>query len=283
MVTAQMVKDLRDKTGAGMADCKKALDEANGDMNDAIDVLRKRGAASAAKRADRSTNEGLIVAKTSADGKTAAIVEINCETDFVARNEEFMEFTSQIGDAVLNNNFSSVDQILAVNIGGKTLGDLHNEMLSKFSERIGIKRFTRVETSSGTIAAYIHAGSKLAVLLEINAVANEKATGLMRDIAMQVAAMNPMFIDRSTVNTEAIDKEIEIYREQAILEGKKPEIAERVAVGRLEKFYQEQCLVEQSFVKDSSKTINDVVKEISAEVGSDIKIVSFHRYFLGAE
>jgi len=283
MVTAQMVKDLRDKTGAGMADCKKALDEANGDMSAAIDVLRKRGAASAAKRADRSTNEGLIVAKTSADNKSAAIVEINCETDFVARNEEFMEFASQIGDAVLAHNYTSVDEILAVNIGGKTLGDLYNEMLAKFSERIGIKRFTRIETSSGTIASYIHAGSKLAVLLEINAVANEKGLALMRDIAMQVAAMNPMFIDRSTVNTEAIDKEIEIYREQAILEGKKPEIADRVATGRLEKFYQEQCLVEQSFVKDSSKTINDVVKEISAEVGSDVKILSFYRYFLGAE
>jgi elongation factor Ts len=282
MVTPQMVKHLRDKTGAGMADCKKALDEAAGDMDIAIDVLRKRGAASAAKRADRSANEGLIIAKVSNDGKNAAIVEINCETDFVARNEEFGDFATQVGNAVLNNNPQSADDIMTINIGDKTLGDLHNEMLSKFSEKIGVKRFKHISTN-GSVVEYIHAGNKLAVLIEVNVTATDKAKAMIRDIAMQIAAMNPMFIDRDSVNTEAIEKEIEIYREQAIQEGKKIEIAERVATGRLEKFYQEQCLVEQSFVKDSTKTVKDVLKDVAAEVGSDVKILSFYRYFLGEE
>ncbi len=277
-----MVKHLRDKTGAGMADCKKALDEAAGDMDIAIDVLRKRGAASAAKRADRSANEGLIIAKVSNDGKNAAIVEINCETDFVARNEEFGDFATQVGNAVLNNNPQSADDIMTINIGDKTLGDLHNEMLSKFSEKIGVKRFKHISTN-GSVVEYIHAGNKLAVLIEVNVTATDKAKAMIRDIAMQIAAMNPMFIDRDSVNTEAIEKEIEIYREQAIQEGKKIEIAERVATGRLEKFYQEQCLVEQSFVKDSTKTVKDVLKDVAAEVGSDVKILSFYRYFLGEE
>ncbi len=282
MVTPQMVKHLRDKTGAGMADCKKALDEASGDMDVAIDVLRKRGAASAAKRADRSANEGLIIAKVSTDGKNAAIVEINCETDFVARNEEFGGFASEVGDAVLNNNPQTAEEIMAINIGAKTLGDLHNEMLSKFSEKIGVKRFKHISTT-GTVVEYIHAGNKLAVLVEVNATLNDKAKSMIRDIAMQIAAMNPMFIDRERVNDVAIKKEIEIYRDQAIQEGKKPEIAERVATGKLEKFYQEQCLVEQAFVKDSSKTINDVLNDVAAEIGSDVKILSFYRYFLGEE
>ncbi|MBS1537998.1 MAG: elongation factor Ts [Bacteroidetes bacterium] len=282
MVTPQMVKHLRDKTGAGMADCKKALDEASGDMDVAIDVLRKRGAASAAKRADRSANEGLIIAKISDDGKKAAIVEINCETDFVARNEEFGDFASQVGDAILKNNPKNAEEIMAISIGTKTLGDLHNEMLSKFSEKIGVKRFKHISTA-GTVVEYIHAGNKLAVLIEVNAVANEKGKSMIRDIAMQIAAMNPSFIDRENVNTDAINKEIEIYRDQAIQEGKKPEIADRVAVGKLEKFYQEQCLVEQAFVKDSTKTVNDVLSDISKEIGSDVKILSFDRYFLGEE
>ncbi|MBI3258973.1 MAG: elongation factor Ts [Ignavibacteriae bacterium] len=282
MVTPQMVKHLRDKTGAGMADCKKALDESAGDMDVAIDVLRKRGAASAAKRADRSANEGLIMAKVSADGKNGAIVEINCETDFVARNEEFGDFASQVGNAVLNNNPATADDIMTINIGGKTLGDLHNEMLSKFSEKIGIKRFKHISTS-GAVVEYIHAGNKLAVLIEVNTPVTDKAKLMIRDIAMQVAAMNPMFIDRDRVNDEAIKKEIEIYRDQAIQEGKKPEIAERVATGKLEKFYQEQCLVEQAFVKDSTKTVKDVLGEVAKEVGSDVKILSFYRYFLGEE
>jgi elongation factor Ts len=267
-----------------MADCKKALDEAQGDMQEAVEILRKRGAASAAKRADRSANEGIVIAKTSADGSKSVILEVNCETDFVARNEEFVKYADELADALLNSDAKDEESLMAINIGDKTLGDLHNEILAKFSEKIGVKRFERRITSTGTVASYIHAGSKLGVLIETTApVRSESGLALLRDIAMQVAAMKPLYTDRSNVNTEAIEKEIEIYKEQAVNEGKKPEIAEKIATGRLEKYYQENCLVEQAFVKDGNKTIKDVLKDISATEGNEVNLVSFTRYFLGEE
>jgi len=282
-ISALLVKELRDKTGAGMADCKKALTESDGDMKVAIEILRKKGAASAAKRADRSAKEGIIVSKTSADGKKAAIVEINCETDFVARNAEFVNFADATVDAILNNKVSTLDELNGLKVGEDTVGGKFNEILAKFSENISIRRFERFD-STGFIGDYIHAGSKLAVLVEVNAAdLNEKGKVLLRDIAMQVAAMKPDFIDRSVVQQEVLEKKIEIYKQQAIDQGKKEDIADRIAQGRLDKFYQEQCLVEQVFVKDSSKTIADVIKEISNEAGSEVKVTMFRRYFLGEE
>ncbi|MGE5478871.1 MAG: translation elongation factor Ts [Chloroflexota bacterium] len=280
-VTAQMVKELRDKTGAGMADCKKALVESDGDMKTAIEYLRKKGAASAAKRADKSSNEGVIVAKSSADKKSAAIVEINCETDFVARNAQFTTYAETVAEALLNNDVASVDDLMKIAVDNDTIEGLHNEILAKFSERIEIRRFEKLRTE-GSIGDYIHAGSKLAVLVEVDAPdLSEASFAKVRDIAMQVAAMNPQFVDRSQVNQETLDKEKEIYKQQAIEGGKKEDIAERIAQGKLEKFYTEQCLVEQPFVKDGAKTIADVLKEISQEAGREVKALSFRRYFLG--
>jgi elongation factor Ts len=280
-ITPQMVKDLRDKTGAGMADCKKALDESQGNMEEAIEILRKRGAASAAKRADRSANEGIIIAKTSADGSKSVIVEVNCETDFVARNEEFVKYAEEIANALLNNDVKDEESLMAVNIGGKTLLDLHNEILAKFSEKIGLKRFEVIK-AEGFVADYIHAGSRLGVLVETNIKnAVEEAKALLRDIAMQIAAMNPGYVKREDVQTGALEKEIEIYRDKAIQEGKNPEIADRIAKGQIEKFYQEQCLLEQSFVKDSKKTVNDILNEIAKLTGEQASVLSFRRYFLG--
>ena len=283
-VTLELVKDLREQTGAGMADCKKALDESSGDMQGAIEYLRKRGAASAAKRSDRTTNEGSIVTKVSADGKKAAIVEINCETDFVALNEEFVKFTDAVISAVLSHNPANEEALLSVDLGDKKLGDLLNEMLAKFSERIVIKRFELVEakTNGGAVVEYNHTGNKLAVLLEVTAApTNDALRAQMRDVAMQVAAMSPRFVRREEVDNSTLDKEKEIYTQQAIEQGKKPEIAEKVAQGRVEKFYQEFCLVEQTFVKDSGKTVTDVLKEMSAVAGAPVDVVSFRRYFLG--
>ncbi|NBO69542.1 elongation factor Ts [bacterium] len=280
-ITPQMVKDLRDKTGAGMADCKKALDESQGNMEEAIEILRKRGAASAAKRADRSANEGIIIAKTSADGSKSVIVEVNCETDFVARNEEFVKYAEEIANALLSNDVKDEESLMAVNIGGKTLLDLHNEILAKFSEKIGVKRFEVIK-AQGFVADYIHAGSRLGVLVETNIQnAVEDAKALLRDIAMQIAAMNPGYVKREDVQTGALEKEIEIYRDKAIQEGKNPEIADRIAKGQIEKFYQEQCLLEQSFVKDSKKTVNDILGEIAKLTGEQASVLSFRRYFLG--
>lgn len=264
-------------TGAGMADCKKALEESNGEMTAAVEYLRKRGAASAAKRADRSTNEGLVIAKTLDSGKAASMVEINCETDFVARNDEYVEYVNTLAQVVLEHNPASEEELLAVNVGDKTAGDYTNEILAKFSERVIIKRFARIATE-GFVVAYMHPGNKLGVLVEFSAEpTSDAARGLMRDIAMQVAAMNPSFVNRSQVDQATLDKEKEIYIQQAVQEGKKPEIAERVASGRMEKYYQENCLIEQTFVKDSGSTITDVLKQI----GPDVQVVQFLRFHLG--
>ena len=280
-ITPQMVKELREKTGAGMGDCKQALTDANGDMNEAIEILRKKGAASASKRADRAANEGIVGTLATADGTKAVMLEINCETDFVARNAEFEKYVAVATEAYLNNEANTLEEIFALKVGNDTVQGIHNEILAKFSEKIGIRRFIKIQTS-GFVAAYVHAGSKLAVLVEVDAVnPSEEVRSSIRDIAMQVAAMNPTFVDRSQVDQTTIGKELEIYKEAAIQEGKKPEIAERIATGRLEKFYQEQCLVEQAYVKDGNKTISDVLKDISKVHGSDIKIKSFTRFFLG--
>jgi elongation factor Ts len=280
-ISPQMVKELRDKTGAGMADCKKALTEAEGDMKLAIEVLRKKGAASAAKRADKVANEGIIAARTTADGKKAIIVEINCETDFVARNAEFEAYTNNVADALINNNISSTEELMQINVDGETIEALHNEILAKFSEKIGINRFQYINTD-GYVADYIHAGSKLGVLVEIACTSiNDEAKVLVRDIAMQVAAMSPSYVNRTEVDNATLEKEKEIYKQQALDQGKKEEIAERIAQGRLDKFYTENCLIEQTFVKDPNKTITDVVNEIAKLTGGDVAVKSFVRVALG--
>ncbi|MES2764575.1 MAG: translation elongation factor Ts [Bacteroidota bacterium] len=280
-ITPQLVKDLREKTGAGMADCKKALEESGGELQGAIEYLRKKGAATVAKRSDRSANEGLVVTKTTPDGMTAVIAEVNCETDFVARNEEFVAFVDQLAQSLLNARQHDMENIWDINAGTGTLKDMHNDILAKFSEKIELRRHERMQTD-GFIADYIHTGNRLGVLVEIDAPnPNDKVRTYMRDIAMQIAAMNPMFANREQVTEAIIEKEKEIYRQQAEQEGKKPEIAERVAAGRLEKFYQENCLVEQSFVKDSTKTVNEVLQDISKEMGREVKIRGFKRFMLG--
>lgn len=281
MISAQTVKELREKTGAGMADCKKALEEAGGEMEAAIEWLRKRGAASVAKRADRDANEGTVIVKTSTDGKTAAIVEVNCETDFVARNEEFVAFANAICDAVVAKPISSEDEIWATEVGGKSLANLRDEILAKFSEKIGLRRWERI-TTNGHITEYTHAGNRLGVLVEFDApVTADAAKPMTRDVAMQVAAMQPMFVDRSKVDQATLAKELEIYKQAAIEEGKKEDIAERIAQGKLGKFYEEQVLIEQTFVKDPSKKISDVVAEIGKINGADVKVVNFVRFNLG--
>jgi len=281
MISPQTVKELREKTGAGMADCKKALEESGGDMQLAIEWLRKRGAASVAKRADRDANEGIVIVRTSDDSKTAVIVEVNCETDFVARNDEFIAFASAIADAILAQPVASEDELWTRPSGSKTLGNLKDEILAKFSEKIGLRRYERV-TTSGHITEYTHAGSRLGVLVEFDgASANENAKPFARDVAMQVAAMQPMFVDRSQVNESVLLAEREIYKQQALQEGKKEDIAERIAQGKLGKFYEEQVLIEQTFVKDPSKKVSDVIAEIGKVSGGDVKVVSFVRYNLG--
>ena len=280
-ISPQLVKELREKTGAGMGDCKKALVDAKGDIKGAIEILRKKGAASAVKRADRSANEGLIALMTSQDHKRAVIAEINSETDFVAKNSEFEKFSAAVASALIINDAQNLQELMSLKIDGDTIKGIYDELLAKLGEKIEVRRFEILKTD-GYFAEYLHAGSKLGVLVEVN-ISNPtvKVQSMIRDIAMQVAAMNPSFIDRTLVTQEILDKEKEIYTQLAVTEGKKPEIAEKIAAGRLEKFFQEQCLVEQTFVKDPNNTIADLLKEIAQEAGTEVKIIRFRRYFLG--
>jgi len=283
-ITSKMVAELREKTGAGMGDCKKALQEADGDFQKAIEILRKKGAASAEKRAGREAKEGIIATAVSNDNKIGVIVEINCETDFVARNDNFVKYSELVANTALKNEVATVEELLSCKVNGETLQDHHNEILAKFQENIRIRRMKRIK-SDGYIAHYVHAGSKLGVLVvfdfEKPVELTEEAKQSFRDIAMQVAAMNPMFIDKDSVSQEVINKEIEIYKEQAINEGKKPEIAEKIAQGRLSKFFTEQCLLEQTFIKDGNLSVREVLNKVENALGCKIKISQFVRYYLG--
>lgn len=274
-VTSEMVKQLRDKTGAGMMDCKKALEESNGDMELAIEVLRKKGAATAAKRADKAANEGIIVSKLSSDAKRGVLVEVNCETDFVARGEDFVGFAESVAQIVLGKSPATVDALLELpHPSGKSVKDALNELVGKIGERTEIKRFVSITSENGFVESYIHMGSKLGVMVELTAEFNPETKTLARDIAMQVAAMNPIVVARENVSKELIDKEREIYKQQAKNEGKPDAIAEKISQGRLEKYYQESVLLEQSFIKDAGKTIKDLLN-------SGISIKQFIRYQLG--
>ena len=278
-ISLEDIKNLRARTGAGMADCKKALEESNGDMEGAIEILRKKGAATAAKRADKAADEGVVATAVADDYKSAAIVEINCETDFVARNEEFSSFAEKVARLILEKNPSSETELMSAEIDGATVEAGLNELLAKFSERIGIRRFERIETSDGFISDYIHGGSRLAVLVELAGVGDdtEAADRLARDIAMQVAAMSPAHVSREEFTAESIEKEKEIYREQLAGENKPADILEKIVNGRIEKFFEESTLMEQSFVKDSSKSVTEVLKEH----GENATVRRFVRFNLG--
>lgn len=281
-ITAKQVNELRKKTGAGMMDCKKALTEADGDMEKAIEILRKKGTSVAAKRADKLANEGLVVTKISDDKKQGSIVEVNCETDFVARSKEFVGLADDIIDVVFRTQPSSVDELLKKN---SSLQEKISEALGKIGEKIEISRLVNEQAPEGVIIDYIHLGSKLGVLIKFDNVANasEELYTLGKDIAMQVAAMNPIAVYREEIPKEIIDKEIEIYKELALKEGKPEQIVEKIATGKLNKFYQENCLSEQSFIKDNSKSVNDLIKEFNTNHHTEAKISRFHRFHLGDE
>ncbi len=284
-ITSELVKQLREKTGAGMMDCKKALEETDGDFEKAIEYLRKKGAAVAAKRAERSANEGLILTRLSEDAKTAAIVELNCETDFVARSEAFVELANKIADHVFANNFQNLDELLNSTINGLTITDLINEAVGKIGEKILLSRFKKVNVVNGSIVDYIHPGSKLGVLVVFEFTKSVPADfrTFGRDIAMQVAAMKPMTVSRDQVDKNLIEKEIEIYKTQARNEGKPEQVLERIAQGKLEKFYQEVCLLEQPFVKDGSKSVSELIKSYNEANQTDVKIKEFIRFHLADE
>ena len=281
-ITAAQVNDLRQRTGAGMMDCKRALEEANGDVQKAIEVLRKKGASVAAKRAEKSANEGLIVTKISDDKKTGTILEINCETDFVAKSEDFVNLADYVINAVHKNKPKNVEELLSKN---SDVQNKLNDVLGKVGEKIEISRFDILEADNGILVDYIHMGSKLGVLIKFDDVkeGSDELSVIGKDMAMQVAAMNPISIKREDVPKTVVDKELEIYKELAKKEGKPEQILEKIAMGRLNKFYQENVLLEQAFIKDNSKTVGDLLKDFNSKHDSKTRVTKFDRFHLGDE
>jgi elongation factor Ts len=278
-ITAAMVKELRDKTGAGMMDCKKALAESNGNMQEAVEYLRKKGAATAEKRADRSANEGVVLIDI--ENGMGVILEVNCETDFVARSEDFMDFSRRALALVKSGKPADVDALLALESDGLALSDRLTEAIGKIGEKIELRRFAIFE-SEGTLIDYIHPGAKLGVMLEIQGVRdNEEVDKLGKDLAMQVAAMNPVAVDRDSVPQEVRDAEREIYRQQAIEQGKPENMIDRIADGKLNKYFQEFTLLEQTFLRDTTKSVKDHIAEVAAAVGADLKVTRFERFQVG--
>ncbi len=274
-ITAAIVKELRERTGAGMMDCKKALVATEGDMEKAIDFLREKGLSQAAKKAGRVAAEGAVVSYVSEDKKTGVIAEVNCETDFVGKNENFQALAKSIAEHIAKTNPADVDTLLASEMNGKTVKDIVTEAIAKIGENISVRRFVRYESAEGMVYSYIHAGGKIGVLVDMKGGDAE----LGKDIAMQVAAANPQFLDRSVVPASELEHEKEILTEQAHNENKdKPaNIIEKMVMGRINKYYKEVCLVDQIFIRDEKRelTISKLLKSKNAVVAR------FARFQLG--
>ncbi len=272
-ISAKDVKELREQTGAGMMDCKKALQEADGDFEKATEILRKKGQKLSEKRADREANQGLIVTRVSDDGSKAAALEINCETDFVARNDDFQNRAQQFLDIVFENQIESVDELLETEHDGLTIADHVKDMVGKIGEKIKINRVVYAETD-GFFISYIHPGNQLGVLVEFKDDVEDPEVG--KDVAMQIAAMSPLAVTREGVDSSIVEKELEIAKDQLLEEGKSEEIAEKASQGKLRRFYEERVLLEQKFVKDNSLSVEEYLKN------NDTPLVkAFHRLQLG--
>jgi elongation factor Ts len=270
-ITASEINKLRQQTGAGMMDCRKALVESNGDFEAAIDYLRKKGQKVAALRGDREAKEGVVIAQTSEDKKTGYIINLSCETDFVSKNADYIAFAQSVMDAAVANKVNSAEELQKVKIGEETVADKVNEQVAKIGEKISVSRFEKIEAPY--VASYIHGAYRMGVLVGLNKV-NEEAG---KDVAMQIAAMNPIAIDQSSVPAETIEREKNIAIEQIKAEGKPAEMAEKIAAGKINKFFKESTLLAQAFVKDGNKSVSEYLKSADPE----LKVLGFKRVALG--
>jgi len=274
-ITAADINKLRQMTGAGMMDCRKALTENNGDFEAAIDWLRKKGQKVAALRGDREAKEGVVLAKTTADNKTGITLCISCETDFVSKNGDFIAFAQSIMDAAIANNVKNTDELNAVEINGAKVADLVNDKLASIGEKIGISKFERIDAEF--VSSYIHGANRMGVLVGLNKVQSEVG----KDVAMQIAAMNPVAIDQSSVAPEVVEREkniiVDLIKNDPKMAGKPDEMISKIADGKLNAFFKESTLVAQAFVKDAGMSVGDYIKSKD----SDLKVVSFKRVALG--
>lgn len=274
-ITAQEVNKLRKMTGAGMMDCKKALTEANGDFDAAIDLLRKKGQKVSASRADRETSEGSVFVKTNEDSSEAVLIALTCETDFVAKNDSFLELGNAIVSSAFETKAGSIEVLMNNKIGNLTVADKIIELVGRIGEKLVVSEM--ITMKGETVVPYIHAGSKLGVLVELQGVNGADVAGAGKDVGMQIAAMSPVAVDKSEVAQEVIDKELEIGREQAIAEGKPENIVDKIAQGKLNKYFKDNTLLAQPFVKDSSLTVGKYLDGIE----SGLTVASFKRVSIG--
>lgn len=274
-ISAADVNKLRQLTGAGMMDCKKALTETNGDFDAAVDYLRKKGQKISAARADRDAKEGAVIAKTSADKKTGVVILLSCETDFVAKNEDFVAFANEVADLALANKPADLDALKALTMGGASLADRLMDQVGKIGEKVDVTRYEMLEGDN--VVPYIHAGNRLGVLVSLTAAPSETNFVAGKDVAMQIAALNPLALDKGDVDASVVAREIEVAKEQVRAEGKPENMIDKIAEGKLGKFYKESTLLNQEFVKDSSKTIAQMLDGV--EKGLTVK--AFKRVALG--
>ena len=282
MITAQDVNKLRSMTGAGMMDCKKALTEANGDFEKAIEILRKKGQKVSASRSDRDAKEGSVFVRTSADNKEAVLIALNCETDFVAKNEEFQNLGKLIADTAFASKAADKDALLAIKTGDLTINEKITELVGKIGEKLEVSEYVRM--TGEAVIPYIHAGGKLGVLVALKGVnarlpdsQGASVADAGKDVGMQIAAMNPVAVDEKAVDKAVIEKELEIAKAQIIAEGKPENMVEKIAQGKLQKFFKESTLVHQAFVKDSSKTVAQYLDSVS----KGLSVAEFKRVSIG--
>ena len=274
-ITAAEINKLRQATGAGMMDCRKALTETNGDFEAAIDWLRKQGQKVAAKRGDREAKEGVVIAKTTADNKTGFIVTVACETDFVSKNADYVAFGQTIADAAVSNNVKSLDELNEVSVNGSKVSDLVNDKLASIGEKIGITKFERIDAPY--VASYIHGAYRMGVLVGLSTSAPEAG----KDLAMQIAAMNPLAVDADSIPAETIEREraivVETMKADPKMAGKPDDMIAKIAEGKLNAFFKEQTLLAQAFVKDAGQSVGDYLKSVD----SNLKVTEFKRVALG--
>ena len=281
-VTAALVKELRERTGAGMMDCKKALVETDGDIEKAIDYLREKGIMKAQKKAGRIAAEGLVRVAFGEGNKTASIVEVNSETDFVAKNEEFIEFVEDLAKEVLAKGNMPMEQFMAEPFGEGTVQETQTAKVAKIGENLSIRRFAKVEEDGVVYVGYTHGGGRIGVIVGIKTdAAADEIAAVGKDVAMQVASMNPKFVNEDGVDPEYLENEKKILTEQVLNEGKKPEMVERIVAGKIKKELKEVCLLDQPFVKDGDVSVQQYVANAAKEIGKDMEVVSMIRYEVG--
>ncbi|MBW9144086.1 translation elongation factor Ts [Clostridium sp. CM028] len=285
MISASMVKELREKTGAGMMDCKRALSETEGDIEKAVELLREKGLAAAAKKSGRIAAEGLVNSYISDDMKVGSVVEVNCETDFVADNEDFVTLAKNITMQAVQTTSTTIDELVSekyIADEAITVTDAVTALIAKLGENMSVRRFQKFSIENGIVQSYIHGGGRIGVLVELAcAKQDDVLITIAKDVAMQIAATSPLFLDNTCVDSETLEKEKEIYRVQAINEGKPEKIIEKMVMGRVNKYYKEVCLLEQVWVKNADYTIKKYLQEESKKLGADITITRYVRFERG--